>query len=230
MPSGSDNGRAVILISAGGFLSAVLSAALSHGRDDSIAPGIVFGIALSLCVLLSGIADARRAALLIPVSFVAFFFALCAAIGLQIVFPQIVPANEQWSMSVKEPASPVALVISGAVGGLILFGGVFVAIERRRGGGTLVLRLFEGMVLGGVLAGIGWALRSTVGVAVWHVFHSMGVTPFWELSPRQAFGDEMDYSETSRMYSLFVVWQTCIAVALAFMIRGCERDADRQLP
>lgn len=227
MPLESNPDRGLLLLSAGGFVSGIASAWLSQGSDESMLPGIVFGVMLAICAYASGVADIRRSAGLVVTSFLAFLCANYAARAFQMAVPHVVPANEAWSLSTDEPASPIALFVGGCVGGATLFGGVLLFIARKRRGGEFMFRLFQGAILGGMLGVIGWALRSTAGAGIWHLLHGMGGTPLSELSPRQAFGGKVDYSETVRMYSLFVTWQTCMGVALAFMLRNFAREASR---
>jgi hypothetical protein len=220
----------VTLFLFGGLASGLLTVWLTHGSDDNgIIPGIVFGVILADCLLLSGAVDSIwQVVLVIIVTFIAYCFSIFSAIGLQMSYPQIVPPGEQWSMGQTEPASPVALLFGGAVGGFILFGGVFLLVAARTGVKGIVSKAFQGAILGGALGVAGWALRSSVGVAIWHLFHFLGLTHPWELSPRDWFGEVHDYSETTRMYSLFVVWQTCIAMAIGLILRKYSRELPRK--
>lgn len=77
----------------------------------------------------------------------------------------------------------------------------------------------EGALLGAVLGIASWALRSSVGAGVWHLFHAFGFTPRWELSPKQWFHDGEDYGNTARVYALYIVWQTGMATAVGVLFR-----------
>ena len=156
-----------------------------------------------------------KAAVLIVVTTAAYFFAFEVAFGLQLEHPDIVPKAEQW----REPASPIALFVGGLVGGFIVFGALIILFRPGKSMGSLVLKVLVGTVLSGILGVVGWALRSSVGAGIWHVFHIFHLTPSWELSPREWYGDEYDYGETSRMYSIYVVWQTRVAAVAAVMLR-----------
>jgi hypothetical protein len=97
-------------------------------------------------------------------------------------------------------------------------GGVFLSAGTRSG--VLALIALPGAVLGGALGVAGSALRSSVGVAVWHLLHALHLTPIWEQNPPQwCFHDERDYGNSSRVYSLYVVWQTSIALAAGILLR-----------
>jgi hypothetical protein len=227
MPVGNNASRVMITFSLGGFVSGLLTGCLTHGRsDNAIIPGLLFGLILAGCLSLAGIfSSIGQSLLLIVVALVAYSCSVFSAIGLQMSFPQIVPPSEQWSMSTAEPASPIALLVGGAVGGFIIFGGMFLLAAPRTGMTGIVSKALQGSVLGGVLGVAGWAFRSTVGVTIWHLFHSLRMTNPWELTPRTWFGGEYNYSETTRMYSLFVVWQTCVAIAIGFMLRNYTSES-----
>jgi hypothetical protein len=214
------------LISMGGLVSGLLTVCLTHGSDDDgIIAGVVFGVTLAGCLSLSGVFDSIwQAVLLFIVTFVAYDCSVFSAIGLQMYNRQIVPPAEQWTMGHTEPASPIALLVGGAVGGFILFGGTFFLVAARTRVTGIVSKALQGAALGGVLGVAGWALRSSVGVAIWHLFHFLHLTNPWELGPQDWFGEEHDYSVTTRMYSLFVVWQTCIAITIGLMLRNYSRE------
>jgi hypothetical protein len=157
---------------------------------------------------------------MIVVAAVAYALSLYAAMTIQMGYPQIVRSAEQWDMSTREPASPIALFVSGLIGGFLVLGAVALFFRPGIGKGALAMTALLGAVLGGTLGVAGWALRSSVGVAVWHLFHAFHLTPQREPSPRTWFHDEHDYTNSSRMYSLYVVWQTGFALAAGILLRG----------
>jgi hypothetical protein len=197
-----------------------------HGRDEAgLFCGAVFGIFLALPMVISGILGSGilkstlKGLGLIAVSTAAYFFAYMTAMGLQMHFPQIVPEAERWNMGTPEQASPTALFVGGLVGGFLIFASVVFLAGPKLNKGARSQEILRGALLGGALGIAGWALRSSVGAASWNLFHYFGLTPPWELSPRQWYNGINDYGERTRMYSLYIVWQTGIAAAIGIMLR-----------
>jgi len=199
-----------------GFLMSVLVGITDY---PPLFSGFIFGLLLACGLYLAGILRSpQRAFVLVVVATAAYFLSFFAAFGLQMKFPQIVPIDQRWSMSTSEPAAPMALLAGGLVGGFLLFGSVVLLLSPRKGIAAAARRVVLGTVLGGLLGIAGWALRSSLGIAIWHLFAAFRLTPFGG-SPREWFGGQYDYSETTRMYSLFFVWQTGVATAIAVMLR-----------
>jgi len=197
-----------------------------NGQEAGLFSGVVFGLFLAGCLALSKILDNLwRAVRLIAVATAAYFFSTLTAFAVQLCFPEIVPRGEQWSMGTREPASAVALFVGGLVGGFLVFGEVIFLFCPEISKGLLARKAFQWALLGGILGVAGWALRSSVGAATWNLFHVLGLTPSGEASAREWFGDRYDYGETSRMYSLYVVWQTGVAIAVGIMLRGYGLDS-----
>ena len=200
--------------------------------------GVVFGSFLATPLAISGILDSGilyslfKALGLIAVSTAAYFLAYFTAFGIQMNFPQIVPSSERWDMGTYEPASAIALFVGGLVGGFLVFAGVIFLSRPEINKGARARKIIQGTLLGGTLGIAGWALRSSIGAATWHLLHAFGLTAPWELSPREWFHGVYDYGQTSRMYSLYVVWQTGIAAAAGIMLRhpsGRKQDKSDDL-
>ena len=134
-------------------------------------------------------------------------------------FPQIVPSAERWDMGTREPASPIALFVGGLVGGFLIYAGVIFLSRPEINKGIRARKIIQGALLGGALGITGWVLRSSLGAATWNVLHAFGLTPTWELSPREWFHGNYDYRQSSRMYSLYIVWQTGVAAVAGIMLR-----------
>jgi hypothetical protein len=182
--------------------------------------GIVFALFLTGCLGILGILHSYwKAAALIVITTAAYCFADYVAFGLQLQHPDIVRQAERGDMGSAEPASAIALFVGGLVGGFIVFSALMILFRPGKSFGGLLLKVLVGTVLSGILGVLGWALRSCVGSGVWHVFHIFHLTPPWELSPRYSYHGELDYGETTRMYSVYVVWQTGVAAAAAVMLR-----------
>jgi hypothetical protein len=202
-----------LVLAACGFLSGMLTCALipSGQQGPGLYCGIVFGSFLAIPLAMSRILDWGKALALIALSTAAYFLAYIAAFWMQSTFPQIVPSSELGNMGTNEPASAIALFVGGLVGGFLVFAGVILLSRPEISKGARAPKIVQGTLLGGALGIVGWALRSFIGAAIWHVFHAVGLAPSWELSP--------DYSQISRMYSLYVVWQTGVAAGVGNMLR-----------
>lgn len=187
--------------------------------------GVVFGSFLTIPLAISGILDSGilysllKALGLIAVSTTAYFLACMTAIGTQLSSPQIVPSSERWDTGTNEPASGIALFVGGLVGGFLVFAGVIFSTRREINKGIRTRKIIQGTLLGGALGIASWALRSSLGAATWNLLHAFGLTPPWELTPREWFHGKYDYGQRSRMYSLYVVWQTGVATAAGIMLR-----------
>jgi hypothetical protein len=208
------------LLPLSGLVSGLVTSVLIRGSEQSMLNGIVFALFLTGCLGILGILHSYwKAATLIVITTAAYFCAYYVAFGLQLQHPDIVRKAEQGYMGSREPASPIALFVGGLVGGFIVFGALMILFRPGKSFGGLVLKVLVGTVLSGILGVVGWTLRSSVGAGVWHAFHIFHLTPPSELSPREYYHDEFDYGETTRMYSVYVVWQTGVAAAAAVMLR-----------
>jgi hypothetical protein len=189
--------------------------------------GTTFGVFLVVPLLATGILRNTIKALgLIGVTTFAYVFSYLITFGLQIILPGIVPSSEQWDMGTNEPAAPAALFVGGLVGAFLVFFAVISLCQPGISSRALARKALQGALLGGVLGVAGWALRSSVGVALWYLFHALGFTPWSESSPREWFHNQNDYGQRARMYSLYVVWQSGVAVAVGLMLRRISIQRD----
>jgi hypothetical protein len=218
----------VVYLALTGLASGLLTCLLMdpRGQQAGTYTGPLFGVLLAGPLLQYKVIDRFwKAVGLVVGTTLAYPCSLYAAIGFQMRFPQIVPKNEHWDMGTGEPASPVALFVGGLVGGFVVFSAV--AFSCRRSSGQSVARiLLQGTLLGGVLGFVAWFLRSSIGVALWHMFHALGMIPWWE-SLREWFHDEYDYGNLARLYALYVTWQTGVAAAIGAMLRGVETTREQ---
>jgi hypothetical protein len=231
----------LVLLPLSGLPSGLLTCAfMSPAQQEAgIYCGVVFGSFLAIPLATSGILDSGilycvlKALGLIAVSTAAYFLACMAAIGMQLNFPQVVPRRERWDMGTNEPASAIALFVGGLVGGFLVFAGLIFLSRPEINKFTRTRKIILGTLLGGLLEIAGWALRSSIGAATWHLLYVFGLTPPWELSPRAWFHGVYDYGQRSRMYSRYFVWQTGVAAAAAgVMLRdpfGRKQDSPGDL-
>ena len=97
--------------------------------------------------------------------------------------------------------------------------------ERGLGIRVVWRKAFIWSLVGGVLAPIAWALGPSLGMGVWSALHSAGV-----ISPTNTFSNalygETGYGPPSRLYALFVVWQTGMGFALGMTLRKVRERRD----
>jgi len=214
--------KLVMLLALGGLLSGLLTSVLTLGAQEAPTfSGIILGSAIAGCLAISGVVPSGWKAFgMIAVTTAAYLFSFAVAFGVQMTYCQIVPNAERWNNCTNEPASPIALFFGGCAGGFLMLGAVAFFFRPGLNQGTLAMTALLGAVLGGALGVAGWALRSAVGVPVWHLLHALHLTPIWGQHPPQWwFHDEYDYGTSSRVYSLYVVWQTGIALAAGILLR-----------
>lgn len=234
--------KLAVLLALGGLVSGLLTSVLMYPdkQEAGFASAALFGSFLAFPLAISGILDSKvlfsllKALGLIGVTTVAYFISFLTAFGVQLSVPQIVPSAEVWSMGNYEPASPIALFVGGLVGGFVVSAGVVFLSRSEISKGTRTRKVIQGALFGGGLGVAGWALRSSVGAATWNLLHAFRLTPPWEQNPRYWFGNVYDYNQTSRMYSLYVVWQTGMAMAVGIMLRhssvnGEDKSKDLRL-
>lgn len=241
-----------------GLISGVCTYTLMpyHEGDPGLFRGVVFGSFLAIALGTSGILDTRilyahlKALGIIVASTAAYFCAYFAAFFVAGFLPRILLRASLHNASVRflteilfrasryiakgdEPA-PIALFVGGLIGGFVMFSVVMCLCRSGMSTRARARRVLLGTILGGVLGVVGWALCSFVGVAISNLLHGLGLTPGGEFGPRAWLQDKYDYEETDRMHSLYVVWQTGVALAMGIMlspafVKGEDKPNDLHL-
>jgi hypothetical protein len=230
----NDGTKLVLLLSITGLISGILTAGLNYpvGRLCVGHPqlrwfilGTPFGVCLAVSLATSGILRGFnglwKAILLVVWSSVAYFVSVWAAAGLELAIP---------TRSELPPFDyPRSMFAGGFVGGLLMLGGVFVLVYSTWGWPTItntqeptrtaVFKVLLFSVLCGILGIVGRKLGPYLGIYLWSVFHDLCLTP-----PTETFQNAL--GESSRQYSLYVVWQTGTAAALGFILQS-QRSDDR---
>jgi hypothetical protein len=172
--------------------------------------GAAVAVSLATCRVLRGISGFWRAILLVALSSGTYFVSLCLAVGVELA----VTSGKQLSMG--QTNSPVSMFAGGFAGGLLVLGGAFLLVYPRSGfgTGTTTLKVLFASVLCGILGIVGWTLGPYLGIHVWSMMHTLGLTPSTETFQNALHGD------TSCQYSLFVVWQTCTAFLLGLILQA----------
>jgi hypothetical protein len=206
-----------IFLPLAGFVSGLLTVGLgnSFGKLGFYGIGSVFGavmgIALAAIKVLRG---AWKATLLIVPMATAYVFSVVAAaiFGLLNNF-----GNASASRGTSTPA--VAVFAGGVVGGYLVLAAVLaIAIYPAVALRTLALKSLDWSPIAGILGVIGWGLGPSLGMTVWHVMQSAGLTAPGETAQNALLSD------TSHSMSLFVVWQTDMGFVLASALRRYPRN------
>jgi hypothetical protein len=201
-----DAPSSAVLLPLAGLLSALLSAGL--GNSIGVLAGGVFGAVMGIALVMTKMLEgAWKVTLLIVQIAIAYLFAYIAAILIQGFF-----INQILGVGAPSKTSPVAVFAGGVVGGFIVLA-VFstMACYPEVGIQTLIVKSLAWSPVAGVLAVVGWLLGSTLGMAVWYVFWTIGLTGRERSSP---------YGDTSQLFSLFVIWQTGMGVVLSRMLES----------
>jgi hypothetical protein len=218
--------KMLVLLGLTGLVSGLVTSifTLPAGDEAGFMSGMIFGSLLTGSLAISGVVPSVwKAQGMIVVATVAYALSLFTAICIHWGYPQIVRSTEKWDVAIDEAASPIALFVGGLIGGFLVLGAVALFLRPGIGKGAVMMTASLGAVLGGTLGVAGWALRSSVGVAVWHFFHVLHLTPHGEQSPRTWFHGGYDYENSCRMYSIYVVWQTGFALAAGIVLRGAPK-------
>jgi hypothetical protein len=195
----------------------LISGLLSCPFFKTFAPGMIFSLSLGFVLWLFNILEnSWRIPLMLAATALAYPIAMMTAMGLQMRVPVIVPRAELWDMGTAEPPVALALLAGGIAGGLLV--SATLAICCRRAGASALRIILFGTLAGGLFAFAGWVFRSSIGVAMWQMLHSVGWLP-GDTGPRMYFHDEYDYSEAVRICSVLVTWQTGMAATVSLLFR-----------
>jgi hypothetical protein len=206
----------VTLLAFCGLLSGLATAALAYKAGlyhAHLLLGGAFGLLVAACLFISGaIGSVWRAVLLILVATLAYALSVLVAFAFQGVVLSTFMTSSQ-----ESAPSPIALFVGGALGGfLILSEAVFLPrIETKKRAFKLAL-LWS--LVGGTLGVVGSALGPTLGTALWGLVRALHLT-----APNAGPQDWLyGLTETRRLYSLYVVWQTGMAFVLGVLLRRYE--------
>jgi hypothetical protein len=203
--------RRALTLALGGFLAALLSTwgAYTAARYHSqLLPGTLFGASMSVCLALFGsLRSAWRAIILIVASTFAYYVSVEAAFAAELYAPFPQPHR-------AGAVSEGTLFVGGFAGMFLLLCMVSLLVDPKgRWTRRFVNAVFWSPV-GGVLAVLGWELGSSLGISLWLVARSMGLT-----SPTETIQNALN-GETSHQDSLWVVWQTGVGFLLGFKVSG----------
>jgi hypothetical protein len=202
--------RFVLLISLAGLVSGVISAAVCDD-DFSSGLGIPFGVIVAFCLAMTGVTRSiLRLASLVALVSCTFVFSVFLAVILQIM------AGKRLVGSVDKNQL-IALFIGGMLGGFIVIRGSRILCKADT---TLTAMAWDAVwsIILGALSSIGWWLGPALGMLVWRYLHAVGLTSATNTFSK-ALSGETGYGPPSRLYALFVVWQTAMGFALGMTLR-----------
>jgi hypothetical protein len=218
--------KLVVALGLCGLASGIVTCAFIYPQDyaNAISPGVIFGICLAAPLALLRIVDFLKALLLVFYSTAIYLVTDFITTAIEFKYRLPVPESHLWNVPNDWTPAPISLFIGGFIGGLLLFAVVLFASGISARG--CMANALVGAVFGGVLGLAGWALGGSLGVVLWHfldIFHLASGG-----SPRICYDDGCYYTELAHTYSLFIVWQTGVAVAVGAMLRSVSVAVMRQ--
>jgi hypothetical protein len=209
----------VLVIAFAGLVSGVITAALCDDRF-SYGLGIPLGVIVAFCLAMTGVTRSilRLISLLSLVS-CAFVFSVFLTVILEI------KAGER--VGTVEKNQLIALFIGGMLGAFIIIRGSRILFKLGR---TLTATAWDALwsIILGALSPIGWWLGPALGMLVWRYLHAVGLTSATNTFSK-ALSGETGYGPPSRLYALFVVWQTGMGVALGVTLRRAREQREKSL-
>jgi hypothetical protein len=222
----STGGSPHLFFALSGVGSALLTISLLPSSSKlSLLLGGVFGVVVSICLVLCGISDRSwRTFLFIAMTIVAYLVGVGIAFTVQLSLPPrllLISPAELWSLGHGGAVSPVALFFGGTAGALAVLFGAAPLAKRRLANRTVMFRCVGWSLFGGAFAILGWVLRDSLGVILWNVFRYVQPASF-QGSPE----DELrGLGPVDLVCAVYFMWQLGIAVVLGVMLgAGAEKS------
>lgn len=200
----------VLLMAFAGLSSGVITAAAC---DDnfSYGLGISFGVVVAFCLAVAGVTrSVVRLASLVALVSCTFVFSVLLTEMLQIM------AGRRFVGAV-EKNHLIALFIGGMLGGFIIIRGSRILCKADTALTAIAWDALWSLILG-ALSPIGWWLGPALGMLVWRYLHAVGLTSATNTFSK-ALSGETGYGPPSRLYALFVLWQTGMGFVLGMALR-----------
>lgn len=214
------NSKFVALLSLAGLLSGLVTTGLEYpiGKDGMYALGCVFGAFVAVALVVCGVLRQFWRAILLPFAAAGAFYLSWLAAGIV-----------GFGLASRDPyvdqpfiGYPIAMFVGGVVGGFVVLGTISILVHPKVGIRTIAVNTSAWSLVGGVLGIVGWLLGPSLGMVIWSGVHGLGLAVPTESSQNALYG------QSSHVYSLFVVWQTGMALVLAIMLlpyRAKSREA-----
>lgn len=202
---GMRNRRIIPVLVVAGLVSAVITILFLWHSIFLIFSGFVFGLIIAACLGKLGVFTQRQSGWFIAVAAAAHFFSFYLVLFLQ---DSLLP------MSNRGTDSPLAFLAGGALGGLLVVGALPLVLDKRTSKrDTLIDALpwaAAGAALGGGLAVIGILFGPTLGAGAVELLRVLHLLPFHGNARMRPPDD---------WYSLYLIWQTGIALMLGIIVR-----------
>lgn len=209
------NRRLIAGLAVAGLASGVLSAIsgelfsnipkLQEWRLLIYVQGAIFGVIVSAYfAIFLRVRSWARLLLLIAASEAAYFLAIVLGVYTVVSFRPL-----GWSM---DSATYVGMFLGGLVGAFVLLTAAQLLLPTSRKWKVVLTRTILWSLAGGLLGVVGYALGGSLGKLLWLALHAVRLT-FTDVSL-----DDAVRSETTNFFSLFVVWQTCMAPLLGWLV------------
>jgi hypothetical protein len=207
----------VLLMAFAGLASGVITAAVC---DDhfSYRLGIYFGVIVAFCLAVAGVTrSVLRLASLVALVSCTFVFSLLLTEMLQIM------AGRRFVGTV-EKNHLIALFIGGMLGGFIIIRGSRILCKADTALTATAWDALWSLILG-ALSPIGWWLGPALGMLVWRYLHAVNLTSATNTFSK-ALSGETGYGPPSRLYALFVLWQTGMGFVLGMGLRKVREQRE----
>jgi hypothetical protein len=196
--------RPALLLAIAGLLSALLSIGMAYYPTwlrFPFFPGTLFGVTVSASLGLSGALRKFWNLLAIPVaSTLAYYVAF------------IVGGEFDSPFSREGTVSNASLFVGGLTGAFLVLSMISLLLDSTTSWQRRVLNAVCWSPVGGALGIVGGLLGLSLGMALWFLVHSLGLT-----SPDETFQNAR--GEPSQMFSIWMVWQTGMRALLGFVLR-----------
>jgi hypothetical protein len=206
-----------VLMSFAGLISGLLTAAVCGDRF-SYSLGMPFGAVMGFCFAVTGVTrSAWKLTCFFVLTACSFYIAVFSAAEAELAIRDLLDA-------VSRTTYPTSYFFGGAIGGFLVLGGAMILTERSIGTGVIFRRAFSWSLVAGVLAPIAWALGPSLGMWVWSGLHAAGVTSSTNTFSNALYG-ETGYGPPSRLFALFVMWQSSMGFALGITLHGVRETS-----
>lgn len=216
--------RPVLYLTLAGLLSSLLilwSPRLFVGVLGMFGIGVTFGVVLAVCFCLCfGVRSPWKLAGFVITSAAAYplsLFSLGPGPLAYLMFPLThlalsvarVLGSGHTPQGQLDPAFPFGPGFVGAF--LVLAAGLFAISSRNQSSKRLLLKALIGALVGGVLGVVGYVLGPSLGLVLWKLMRAPGGPMSSAASQNALARGDTDF------YSLYVVWQTGVALLLGLL-------------
>lgn len=198
--------KAIVLLGLAGLLSAAVT--IAFFEITQFVAGALLGALAAICLQKLRILNDRQAGWLVAVSTIAYSLSFVLVFWLEAGAPTPLVYGPN-----PDRGSPVALLLGGALGALVLVGGTLWLVRWKLSSDAISAWAVCGAGLGAFMAFVGWSLGPSLGNAVMDLLYA---TPL----------PTSNAPEYQTWYALFIVWETALGLFLG-LILGRHQDAPR---